>query len=62
MTIVSDSTQEMITEAYIPLELLEISTPTVKIFALDSCTIGLSNSPPEKWQKNCLSMEMRIKL
>ncbi len=49
MTIVSDSTQEMVTEIYLSVELLDISTNSIRIFALDAHTVGLSNSPPELW-------------
>ncbi len=54
MTTVSDSTQEMITEIYISTELLNISADSVRIFALDSQTIGISNTPPKLWVKQCL--------
>ena len=49
MTIVSDSTQEMVTEIYLPVDLLDISEEFIRIFALDAHTIGLSNSPPQLW-------------
>lgn len=54
MTVVNDSTQEMVTEIYIESDLLKIKKKTIKIFALDSKTIGLSNNPPEKWVSECL--------
>ena len=50
MTIVSDSTQEMVTEIYLSTELVYIKEKKIRIFALDSNTIGLSNAPPKLWQ------------
>ena len=49
MTVVSDSTQEMVTEIYISTELLDVPKNTIRIFALDAHTIGISNSPPQLW-------------
>ena len=54
MTTVSDSTQEMVTEIYLSEDLLDISEKTIRIFALDSHTIGLSNVPPQLWLNKCL--------
>ncbi|MFW9914523.1 MAG: hypothetical protein ACFFGZ_02835 [Candidatus Thorarchaeota archaeon] len=54
MTIVSDATQEMITEVYLTTDLLHCPEDSIRIFALDAHTIGLSNNPPKLWEEQCL--------
>ncbi len=49
MTSVSDSTQEIVTEIYLSAEIFDIPNDSIRIFALDAHTIGLSNSPPQLW-------------
>ena len=54
MTIISEPPPEFVTEVYISMELLECQEDSIRIFALDSQTIGLSNSPPKLWLDHCL--------
>ena len=55
MTLVNDKQPgEIITEVYIDLDLLSVSSSKIRIFALDSQTIGISNNPPNLWIDNCL--------
>ena len=51
---VSNVRAEIITEMLIPKELMELRNPQINIFALDTHTIGLSNTPPEFWADQCL--------
>lgn len=54
MTVVSDSSFEMVTEIYLSVDLMTISGDKINLYALDSKTIGLSNNPPERWENECL--------
>jgi len=54
MTLVSDKSNGIVTEIYLDLDMLSISSSKIRIFALDSQTIGVSNNPPELWIENCL--------
>lgn len=54
MTVVSDATQEMITEVYLTTDLLDCREDFIRIFALDAQTLGISNQPPQLWQEQCL--------
>ncbi|HKZ39766.1 MAG TPA: hypothetical protein VJ044_02325 [Candidatus Hodarchaeales archaeon] len=47
MTVVSDANQEIVTEGYLPTELLDLASDTVNLSALDAKTIGVSNNPTE---------------
>lgn len=54
MTMVTDVTQEMITELYLDADMVDLSGNVVTLYALDAKTIGLSSSPPKKWLEQAL--------
>ena len=51
---VSNLREELIAEIPVSKSLIDLTSDTVGIFALDSRTIGLSNNPPEFWSEQCL--------
>ena len=46
--------REIIPEVFIPKNLIQIVGNTIRIFALDATTIGLSNTPPDFWPRESL--------
>ena len=50
LTVNCGKTKEIVTEIYISTDLITVIEDTIRIFALDSHTVVLSNNPPKSWQ------------